>query len=315
MKNRLLCLVVVVLMVTYFAMGSSENNTSHFNLENKEKIQTIQQQDSQVVLKDLSLNEYSTLKMEDYLIGVVSGEMPASFNMEALKAQAVAARSYAYNKIKTSQKDYDLTTDASTQVYLTLEKMQNKWGKDFDYYYNVIKEAVRSTEGEVITYNNEIISAYYFAMGNGTTEDSQVAFGQAEDYLVSVDSYDDIKDKKYTETKVFTYEEFCERLGINCDNGINIDKIIESATNRIITISINGENFSGKTFKYALDLRSNDAYVQVKDKVYITTCGWGHGVGMSQYGANNMANLGYNYQDILKHYYTGTEIKNVNSII
>src|SRR5699024_10853123 len=130
----------------------------------------------------------------------------------ALKAQAIAARSYALSKIETSTESYDLVTDITNQVYITTEDMQEKWGEDYDFYYDKIKNAVSATKNLVMEYEGDVISAYYFAMSNGATEDVSLVFGEARDYLKSVDSSWDESVKNFSVTTTFTKEEFCSKL-------------------------------------------------------------------------------------------------------
>ena len=177
MKNKYLIVITIILSIIAIISSSSKKETAFFNNDKVE-----------VTIKDVANNEETNLDLEEYVIGVVAGEMPASFEIEALKAQAVAARSYALAKISTSTTSYDLVTDITNQVYITVEEMQKKWGTDFDFYYNRIKDAVESTKNIVIKYNGKIISAYYFAMSNGSTEDVSLVFGEERDYLKSVDS-------------------------------------------------------------------------------------------------------------------------------
>lgn len=192
--------------------------------------------------------------------------------------------------------------------------MKNKWQDEFDYYYNIVKNAVMQTKGQVITYDNDIIPAYYFAMSNGKTETALAAFGEDKVFLQTVDAFDDENNKNFYVTKSLSKNEFCTKLKIACNN-IIISNIIKSDSGRVSQITINDKVFTGTNVRSLLNLRSSDFEIDIKDNVNITTAGFGHGVGMSQYGANNMAKLGYNYEEILKHFYSGTTISNINSII
>ena len=202
-------------------------------------------------------------------------------------------------------------TDVTNQVYITEEQMQEKWGDDFAFYYTKVKEAVADTKNLVMEYDGEVISAYYFAMSNGSTEDVSLVFGEKRDYLVSVDSPWDESVKNFSVTTTFTQEEFCTKLNIDCSS-INIGSINRSATNRVNTIVINNQEFKGTTFRSLLGLRSTDFTISVADNITITTKGYGHGVGMSQYGANEMAKNGSTYEDILKYYYKDVDIVEIN---
>ncbi len=298
MKNRNLIIAVIFLSVIAILSSFDKKETVFLNEEKT------------VTIKNNETKEEKNLELEEYIIGVVAGEMPASFEIEALKAQAIAARSYAMNKINTSDETYDLVTDVTNQVYITTDEMKNKWQSEYDYYYEKIKNAVLETQGLVMKYNNEIISAYYFAMSNGSTEDVSLVFGESKDYLQSVDSSWDENVKNFTVETNITKEEFCKKLDISCDD-IIIKDIKRSETNRVNEITINNKKFKGTEVRSLLNLRSTDFDIEINESIKITTKGYGHGVGMSQYGANEMAKNGSTYEEILKHYYNNIEISKI----
>lgn len=254
----------------------------------------------------LIYNENSlTLPLEDYVVGVVAAEMPASFELEALKAQAIAARTYVLQYLETNDK---IGSTTASQVYIDKNAMQAKWQTDFDKYFSKITKAVHSTEGLVIKYNNKLIKSYYYAMSNGYTENSQNVFNESIDYLVSVESKWDANNEKEI---LLSKEEFCTKLALTCEN-ISITNIKRNESNRVTTLNINGQEFTGIAIRKLLNLRSTDFYISVNENnILIKTKGYGHGVGLSQYGANNMAKLGYHYDEILKYYYQNTEITNL----
>ena len=309
--NKILLYVVLLLSVVLCLVRSFRNETSFFSNTEREE-ETVDYQNT-IIMLDVKNSNIMKIDIEDYLIGVVAGEMPALFNDEALKAQAVAARTYAYYKINSSHGNYDITNDSSSQVHLSKTELLEKWGSDYDKYYNKIRNAVNATENEVLVYQNKIIPAYYFAMSNGYTEDSELVFSEQKDYLKSVQSPEDRN--VYEVISNFNKTNFCDKLQITCPL-INIDYIKRSNTNRVLSISINNKVFAGSDFRKVLGLRSTDFDILIENEnVLITTRGYGHGVGMSQYGANNLANLGYSYDEILSHYYTNVELVKVNSII
>lgn len=301
MKNKLLFLVVIVLSVVY--IRSIKEGTSF-----------LKENDNVVSVKDTKTDSIKKYDIEKYLIGVLAGEMPASFNKEALKAQAVASRTFAYYKINTSNSDYDVTNDTSSQVHITDEQMHEKWGNDYDKYLSIIKQAVKETENEVLVNDNEIIAAYYFSMSNGYTEDGSLVFNEDKPYLKSVSSKSDENNPNFLVTITIPKQDFCNKLNIKCDV-IDINDINRSSSNRVQSIKINNIIFTGTDIRWKLGLRSTDFDIDVKDDVVITTKGYGHGVGMSQYGANNMAEIGSTYKEILEYYYTGAKIKDINNII
>ena len=300
MRNRILVGVIIILSFVLIGV-SSRVNTTFFNTLAKQSI----------AVKNVQ-NEVNKMDLEKYVVGIVAAEMPASFNEEALKAQAIASRTYAMYKIQTSQSDYDVVTDVSNQSYIDIDEMHTKWQDDFDFYYNRIKQAVDDTKGLVLTYNDEIIESFYFAMSNGFTEDASLVFGEDKSYLESVVSiYDNSNLKNFEVTTNFNKEEVCQKLNISC-NSFNIEKIERSKTNRVNLIVINGKSFKGTEFRSLLNLRSTDFdIVDNTNEIMITTRGYGHGVGMSQYGANGMANAGKNYQDILNYFYKNVKISSI----
>jgi stage II sporulation protein D len=186
--------------------------------------------------------------------------------------------------------------------------MKKRWEDNFDKYYNKITEAVMDTKNEKMTYDDKTIISFYFSISNGYTENCENVFSQKLDYLKSVDSSWDSK-YSYKEKEVeFDIDDFFDRLGIS-SNSIDDINIKRSDTGRVNSISINGKEFKGTRFRSLLGLRSTDFDIKYdNNKVYINTRGYGHGVGMSQYGANEMAKEGYSYDQILKHYYSGIEI-------
>lgn len=246
------------------------------------------------------------ITLTDYLIGVVGAEMPASFNIEAIKAQAVAARTYTLKRVLNNQV---LTDTTINQKYEDVSTLKSKWGSDFDKYYNKIKEAVISTDKEVITYNGNYIDAIYHSTSNGKTEDSIYVWGNEYAYLKSVDSTYDISASSYSRTVFISYESLTNSFGMTIDSNTNFNIIMRTSNNSVNQIEINGNMYSGKYVRELLGLRSTDFSITKEETgVSISTKGYGHGVGMSQYGANGMANAGYNYKEILTHYYTGVQI-------
>lgn len=325
--NRILVIVVLLLLPVTIIINNKENeevasvsvldniklevpiNNGETNL-----VDTELEEATQVLVssnRDKSNPYY--LDLEEYVIGVVAGEMPASFNMEALKAQAIASRTFAMYKMK-NHKNYVLSTTINDQVYLTKEQMQKKWGSQFDYYYSRVKEAVLGTKGEVITYNNQIIIAYYFAISNGYTDSSVPVFNETRDYLVGVESPWDKNYQSYSSSRTIDKNSFCSKLGITCDD-ISISNVLRADNHYVREVVINNKKFTGKEVFNKLALKSMDFEISLSgNNVIIKTLGFGHGVGMSQYGAQGMAKEGYSYQDILKHYYQNTSIQNISSI-
>lgn len=285
-----------------------------FSYVNKEKSNVVLNEDSEIKKEEFNVNvsyndEVINLELEEYVVGVVACEMPASFDDEALKAMSVAARTFALYKLKNN-KNYKLKSDTSDQCYISLSEMKDKWGNNFDKYYNKIKNLVYETKNEYMIYNDEVIISFYFSISNGYTENVENVFSQKLDYLVSVDSsWDKNSNYKSKDLKI-KINDFFNKLGIDYSNNIKI-KYERSDTGRVNYLYINGNKFKGTKIRSLLSLRSTDFEISNdKEYVYIKTKGYGHGVGMSQYGANYMAKSGYKYDEILKHYYTDVEIVN-----
>ena len=248
-----------------------------------------------------------SLELEDYVTGVVGAEMPALFSSEALKAQAVIARTYA---LKANSMGRTLSDNESSQSYKDNGELVSMWGGNYSSYYSKIKDAVNSTNGVYLTYNGNYIEAVYHSTSNGRTEDSSNVWGNSFPYLVSVDSVYDNSNPSFSISKTFSYSDLSSKLGFSVDANTEFNVLGHTSGGRVSNISVGGVNFSGVSFRSMLGLRSTDFDIsKIDDGVVITTRGYGHGVGMSQYGANGMAKAGYSYRDILLHYYPGVSIE------
>ena len=266
-------------------------------------------------LRHVSFNKFNNvnidkIKLENYVIGVVAAEMPATFSFESLKAQAVVSRTFIYRKITNGNISYDNLNDDKGQAYITKKEMKDKWKNNYEEYYLKIKRAVEDTKDEIVVYNNEPIKAYYFSSSNGMTEDSKAVFGE-EEYLISVDTSFDKKSKEYEKEVIFSAKELLNKLNINSDV-VNIGKIERSSTNHVISVEINSIIMSGIEFRKKLGLRSTDFDIFVNsNEVMVVTRGYGHGVGMSQYGANYLASNGKDYREIIKYFYHNVNIDKI----
>lgn len=286
-KLLLLILFLIPIFISSF-------NKATFLFSNNEKAIIVH-------LTDLDLY----LDLNDYVTGVVASEMPALFNEEALKAQAVAARSFATSKIENNF--LELTSGISDQVYNPNFKLKEKWNDDYNKYYNKIYKCVKSTHNEVIKRDNKILRTYYFSMSNGYTENSQTVFNDTT--FTSVKSLENENTPNYKFQKTFSSSDLNKLLNIS---SIDIQNIERNETNHVKSITINNKTYTGIEFRKLLNLRSTDFTIEKQDNNYIiTTIGYGHGVGMSQYGANQMAKEGSSYKEILNHYYENTEISEI----
>lgn len=266
-----------------------------------------------IKVKRVDTGDIEEIPLEKYVLGVVAGEMPATFNIEALKAQAVASRTYALKKAENN-KEYDVEDGTVNQVYIDDDKMKEKWQDNFDENYQKIKKAQEETKGEVLLYNNELIDAMFFSTSNGYTENSEDVFSSSLPYLVSVESnWDKTESPVFSSSKEITKKEFLFNVGLSDSNTIDITNIEKTSTGRVKNITINNKVFKGTQIRNIFGLKSTSFTINVKnDMVTFEVNGYGHGVGMSQYGANGMAKEGYGYQEILKYYYQNSEIKKIN---
>ena len=258
-----------------------------------------------------NLNRIDRVPIEEYVVGVLSGEMPVSFELEALKAQAVASRSYVMYMIsKNKDKDYDVVDTVNNQVYLDTDNQKEKWGNDYISNINKIKEAVLDTSSEYLEYNGEVVEAMFFSTSTGMTENSEEVFSSEVPYLRSVVSTWDEISPAYTDSKKFTKEEFYKLLNLDYSEKLSINITNTTSTGRVVDIVINDQKFTGREVCSKLKLKSTYfSIMEYDDSIVVNTKGFGHGVGMSQYGAQGMANNGYKYDEILKYYYSGVEIK------
>lgn len=236
------------------------------------------------------------IPLEEYVECVLINEAPLSFNDEALKAISVSIRTYALKKME-DKKYIDSTT--KYQVYSPKKNER-------------IKNIVKSTSGEYLVYDDKIIDSLYFSTSSGKTENSEDIFITKLPYLRSVESpWDDIS-PVFSETLTFDISDFLNKLNLDITNDLNIDILETTSTGRIKKIKINNKEFDSNDIRKKLNLKSTFFEIKKLDtNILITTKGYGHGVGLSEYGANGMANLGYNYIEILKHYYQGVKIKKI----
>ena len=267
-----------------------------------------------------------TMDLETYTLAVLAGEMPASYEAEALKAQAVAARTYAYGKLsgkKCNRHGADVCTDSGhCQAYCDAKARAEKWGSNAVQNEQKLKEAVSQTAGLVILYDGKPIDALFHSTSGGQTEDVENVYSQALPYLRSVESAGEESAPRYARTMQFTKKAFVQKLKaenakVNCtekklEDQIGAIKRYDSG--RVESIVIGGQTLSGRQMRAIFALDSTNFTVEVTDgAVLIHTKGYGHGVGMSQVGANAMARGNHSFEEILHHYYTGVTIAPVQN--
>ena len=270
-------------------------------------------QNSIVRVYNEQTNNIKHIPIEEYVVGVLAGEMPVEFELEALKAQAVAARSYVMKQMERNiKKEYDVVDTVINQVYLDKEQLMSVWKNSYTENINKIKTAVLQTKGEYVSYKGKVAEALFFSTSPGKTENSEEIFTNKVPYLRSVESSWDEISPVYNTNKTYTLEEFYSLLNIDYEEKLNIEVIRKTSTGRIKKIKINGKELTGSYVCSKLSLKSTYFEIIKEDnKIIIKNKGYGHGVGMSQYGAQGMAKEGYSYKEILKHYYTNIEIKKI----
>lgn len=311
----LLCLVIALMLPLLFAGGgqaapeaSAEPESAAGGL------------DSELSFTVLTADGVETVTMSDWLPGVVAGEMPALFEEEALKAQAVAARTYimySMGREKPAHPEADVCDDpACCKAHSTDEALREKWGESYEENMARVLEAVRSTDGEYMSYGGEVIQAVFHSSSSGRTEDS-AAIWQAEPYLVSVESPETAEDvPNYVTSVTVSPEDFrAAVLAVHPEAEFGEDPAfwlgaaVRDASGRVESVDIGGTQVPGTELRTLFQLRSRAFTLDYTAEGFLfTVTGYGHGVGMSQYGANVMAEDGADYEEILTHYYPGAEL-------
>jgi len=313
MRKVLLCFLLAIilgtlLLVKYFGPWETSDNkgpTIHVYLASEGKT--------------------ANMHLEDYLVGVLAAEMPAKFEMEALKAQAIAARTYALKKIKTFQSSgnkvhpkAEICTDPShCQGWLSAKEMKAKWGwlKSREYERK-LKLAVRETAGEVAKFKQDLIDPVYHSTCGDQTENAEEVWTYPVSYLKSVPCTWDRESPKFESNLTIPLSEFNKKLGLNIKSADFSSKTLQilskTATGRVKTILVSNKVFSSTEFRRCLSLNStNFTWNVTNGEINFQTIGYGHGVGMCQYGANGLAKKGYSAENILKHYYQGIKIEKI----
>ena len=307
--KKILIITIIIIFIPFLIVN-------FFKLDKKEEIKLKYMSNTIIRVKRVDTGNIDKIFFEEYIVGVLAGEMPIYFEKEALKAQAVAARSYALKRIEYNKdNDYDVVDSIMNQVYLDNDYLKSAWGENYIDNINKLREAVNETSMEYLEYNGEVIDALFFSTSNGYTETASLVFDVDLPYLKSVKSaWDEDTSSAFRSTFSMNINDFYEKIGLPYSDNFSFKVLKRSSTNRIISLSINNREFTGKSLYNKLGLKSTDFSLKKEgNNIIISTVGYGHGVGMSQYGALGMAKEGYGYQDILKYYYSGTNIKKMEN--
>lgn len=314
----MIILVVPTLIVVPYGKANEETGTVVKKETQEESVEVAESPFAVEVMRQQT-ETVESVPLEEYIVGVVAAEMPAEFELEALKAQALAARTYTVNYLMHGEKleEYDVTDTVKHQVYKSEEDLMKQWGSEFPEKISKIKEAVNATRGQILTYEKEPITAAFFSTSNGYTENSEDYWDNELPYLRSVESPWDKDSPKYLHQETFTIEQVESALGIDLPNETPL-YIEESRTEsgRVKELGIEGHTYTGREIREKLNLKSSDFTIKQNNGHFVvTTEGYGHGIGMSQYGANFMAKSGKNYEDIVKHYYQGIQISSIDDAV
>lgn len=264
--------------------------------------------------------QVETLGLEEYLVGVVAAEMPAEFEEEALMAQAVAARTYGAQRISQqtmSGAEYDVDTTVSTQAWISEEQMKEKWNwLSYWRYHGKIEKAVVSTKDQVLIASGQYIDAFFHSStGRKPTERSEDVWSSSRPYLQNVAAGEE-NPNRYVKSYTFTPNDLYQKLGAGTPRAFtesDFTILSETAAGRAKVVRVLGKNYTGAQLRTLLGLASTDLEIKLTpQQIQITTYGNGHAVGMSQYGANDLAKAGKSYEEILDHFYPGTRLLNLN---
>ena len=328
--KKILCYIILFVLLCFtipivFTDKNEKISVSELNI-NEVQEETAKKEQSHkyntIKLLHTKTSQIEEILLEEYLYSVVSAEMPASFEEEALKAQAVVARTYTIYKIENDTNKHEGANicDESTccQAWISKEDRLNKWKENQrESNWNKIVSAVDSTKGKIITYEGKPINAFFHSNSGGKTEVTvNVWGGDGYPYLQSVETSGEANYSQYKSEVILSKQDFINKIKEK-HNDFSIDfnqencvQILEhTQANRVKTIKIGNLNLSGVEVRTIIGLKSANFTVNIEeDNIKFSVIGYGHGVGMSQTGADSMAKQGSSYEEIIKHFYTGVEI-------
>ena len=314
----------------------NENN-NQLQEQSQEQLQTMesteentqeQQENRTIRLLHATTGEIEEVNLDEYLYGVVSAEMPANYETEALKAQAVVARTYTIYQMRHNSNKHEnadiCDNYACCQAWISKEDRISKWnGEEAESNWNKIEEAVNSTTGKIVTYNGEPINAFFHSNSGGVTESSVNIWGGIDyPYLKSVETAGEDGYKQYTSQVEISKQDLVNRLKEkyqDCEIDYSQENCIQileyTSSGRVKTIKFGNKEIAGTEARSILGLKSTNFTFSINgDIVTFSVTGYGHGVGMSQTGADSMAKSGANYEEIIKHFYTNVEITEIKSL-
>lgn len=330
--TMIFCILLPVLISVLFygknEVASSEiaKKITQKSEQKKDTYETVDSKSPTIAVYHCSKNTIEKMDIETFLYGVVASEMSSDFSEEALKAQAIAARTYIIYKMENNMTQghngADICTNSNhCQAYASYDELKNKKGDEWmKNSYPKIKQAVDDTKGHILTYDDKAILPLYFSTSGGKTENSEEVFSEQYPYLKSVSSpYEEQSPKYYTETKI-NKNDFVNLLKKNYSSISisieNLDKVVKildrTAAGSVNNIQVGNKKITGRNMRTIFGLNSSNFDIGFnKDTVIFKVRGYGHGVGMSQWGAEGMAQKNYKYDEILLHYYTDTKIKDI----
>lgn len=325
MRRVFIIILSIVILIFLIPIIFTARRTLDTSLTDIELVKYDYSKYKTIKLLHKDTDEVEEVNLDEYITNVVSAEMPATYDLEALKAQAIVARTYTIYKITSSKKHENADIcDKSTccQAWISREDRLKKWddGKEKENW-NKIVQAVNETVGKIITHEGKPINAFFHANSGGKTEvPFYVWGGTGYPYLQVVETSGEENYSGYKSEAKFTKKEFVEKVKKEHEN-FEIDfeeenciEIVErDDSNRVVTVKIGNLNLSGVETRTLLGLRSANFTIEInKDEILFKVIGYGHGVGMSQTGADSLAKQGKNYEEIIKHFYTGVEIIEMN---
>jgi len=336
------CIFFIPMIIVLGGAGSSFliNDNSVLPTENnpQNSINIEETPPAEILQEDIVLDIYNKdtksifqMNLEEYIACVVIAEMPAYFEIEALKAQSVAARTYTYRKVLAPDDDHEgmlCTESAHCQAFRDLknvtESTPNRLGvgaMSAQERIAKVKQAVEDTKGIIICHDGMPIEALYHSCSGGMTEDAENVWGNEKAYLKAVESHgEEAGDTKYKQTISFSKTDFIKKMKAEYSEIMvseeqlfsSIKNVRRSESGRVLTLTIGNIELTGKELRTIFKINStNIQFKENKENIEITTLGYGHGVGMSQFGADARAKEGKAFQEILKHYYTGVELQNI----